>query len=203
MSHAHGDGLLGLFREPDAAAQAMDALRGIGFGEDDLTVLTDAPYPEGAFGEEPPRHRVYVFPLVGAALGVAVGLLVTIGTQLSYPLVTGGKPILSIPPMINIIYEGMMLGAILFAFFGILHESRLPDFGGLPYDARVSEGYLGVLVSGAGARREAAERALLAAGAEEVVQGGEHVRRVRVAPEAERERDPAVAEERRVHVRPR
>jgi cobalamin synthase len=48
------------------------------------------PYPEGTFGEEPGTHRVYVFTFVGAACGLAVGLLVTIGTQLSFPMVTGG-----------------------------------------------------------------------------------------------------------------
>jgi hypothetical protein len=98
-----------------------------------------------------------------------VGLLLTIGTQVSYPLVTGGKPILSIPPMINVLYEGTMLGAVLFTVFGIIFESRLPDFGAAPYDPRISEGYLGVLVSRAEGRLGAAERALRDAGAVDII----------------------------------
>src|ERR687886_1137310 len=140
--------LLAVFREPEAVADAMDALRGAGFTGRELTVLSGTPYPEGAFGEEPVRHRLYVFPFIGAACGFAVGLLLTIGTQLSFPLVTGGKPILSIPPMINVIYEGTMLGAIVATVAGVLFESRLPDLGDAPYDPRISEGYLGVLAWG-------------------------------------------------------
>jgi hypothetical protein len=163
--------LLGLFREPEDAARALDGLRGAGFDGRDLTVLSDSPYPEGAFGEEPVRHRLYVFTLVGAGIGFAFGLLLTIGTQISYPLVTGGKPILSIPPMLNVLFEMTMLGAIVLTFFGILFESRLPDFGSAPYDSRISEGYLGVVVAPPEpeGRLGAAERVLREAGAVDVV----------------------------------
>src|SRR3954467_4047696 len=108
--------VLGIYRQPEEVARALDALRGAGFSGRQTSVLSDSPYPEGAFGEEPVRHRLYVFPFVGAACGFAVGLLLTIATQLSFPLVTGGKPILAIPPMINVLYEGTMLGAIIFTF---------------------------------------------------------------------------------------
>ena len=161
--------LLAVFRDPGAVANAMDALRRAGFSGRDLTVLSGTPYPEGAFGEEPVRHRLYVFPFVGAACGFAVGLLVTIGTQLSFPLVTGGKPILSIPPMINVLYEGTLLGALVFTVLGVIFESRLPDLGGTPYDPRISEGYLGVVVRTTDGRQAEAEQLLRAAGAEDVV----------------------------------
>lgn len=140
----HG-GMLGLFREPEEVARALEGLRAAGFTGRELEVLSGTPYPEGTFGEEPVSHRLPLFPLVGAVCGFAVGLLVTIGTQLSYPMVTGGKPILSIPPMIIVLFEGTMLGAIIFTFLGVLFESRLPDFSG-PYDPRISQGYLGVAV---------------------------------------------------------
>jgi len=82
--------LLGIFREPEAVASAMRELRTADFASRELTVVSSVPYPEGTFGEEPGTHRVYVFTFVGAACGLAVGLLVTIGTQLSFPMVTGG-----------------------------------------------------------------------------------------------------------------
>ena len=157
---------LGLFRDPDDVANAVSALRAAGVRGADIKVLSDTPYPEGAFGEDPERHRLYVFPFVGAACGFSVGLLLTIGTQLAYPIVTGGKPILSIPPMVHVIYEGSMLGAILFTVMGILFESRLPEFKSAPYDARISEGYLGLLVRDEGDR---ADRILTDAGAVDIV----------------------------------
>src|SRR5439155_18593759 len=134
-----------------------------------IKALTDSPYPDGAFGEDPEHHRLYVFPFMGAAIGFTMGLLVTIGTQLSYPIVTGGKPLLSIPPMVNVMYEGTMLGAIIFTVAGILFESRLPDLSGAPYDPRISEGLLGVLVTRAAGKLEEVERALRGAGAVDVV----------------------------------
>src|ERR687886_1297633 len=167
--------LLAVFREPEAVADAMDALRGAGFTGRELTVLSGTPYPEGAFGEEPVRHRLYVFPFIGAACGFAVGLLFTRGTQLSFPLVTGGKPILSIPPMINVLYEGTMLGAIIFTFLGVLFESRLPDFRPTPYDPRISEGYLGVVVRHPTGHAAEARDALRAAGALDIIPGEERV----------------------------
>src|ERR687887_2835657 len=143
------DALLGLFREPEAVVAAMDELKAAGFAGRELEVVSGVPYPEGAFGEEPVRHRLFAFPFVGAACGLAVGLLLTIGTQLSFPVVTGGKPLLSIPPMINVMYEGTLLGALVFTVFGVLFESRLPDLGALPGDARISEGCLGLVVRSA------------------------------------------------------
>ena len=158
--------LLGLFRDPDAVADALDALRAAGYREQDITVLSDTPYPEGAFGEGETRHSLYVYPFVGALCGFVVGLLVTIGTQLAYPMVTGGKPILAIPPMTIVIYGGTLLGAIVVTILGILVESRLPDLAASPYDPRIAEGYLGVAVTAA---RDDAERLLREAGAVDVV----------------------------------
>ncbi len=137
--------VLGLFREVDEAVAAADALKAEGL--DDFEVLTGAPYPEGAFGEKPSYHRLYLFPFIGAALGFSVAILLTAGTQLAYPLVTGGKPLLALPPMFIIAYEGTMLGAILFTIIGVLFESRLPRIGGIaPYDPRITEGYVALVV---------------------------------------------------------
>ncbi len=163
------ESLLGLFSEAEGAADAMDMLRADGFGENQLEVLTSCPYPEGAFGEPPPKHHLYVFPFVGAACGFLVGVLLVIGSELYYPLVTGGKPILSIPPLLNILFEGTMLGAIVFSFAGFLFEARLSGVSRLPWDKRISEGYVGVAVSRANGRERAARRALLEAGAVDVV----------------------------------
>jgi len=169
MARSTSLSFLGLYQEPDSAAAAMDGLRARGFAETEIEVLTNCPYPEGAFGEPPPKHHLYVFPFVGGACGFIVGVLLVIGTQLYYPLVTGGKPILSIPPILNILFEGVMLGAITFSFFGFLFEARLSGVGRIPWDRRISEGCIGVAVLRAEGREAAARRALLDAGAIDVV----------------------------------
>ena len=163
--------VIGLFTEEEAAAGAMDALKEGGYTPSEYEVLTGTPYPEGTFGEAEQVHKLYRFPLVGAACGFIVGLALTTGTQLSFPLITGGKPILSIPPMAIIMYEGTMLGAILFTVFGIIFESRLPRLFMGAYDTRITEGYIGVTVTTTSDRIGGAEEILERAGAEEIKRG--------------------------------
>lgn len=160
--------VLGLFKDIDTAVAGVDALAEIGIGREDFEVLTNAPYPEGAFGEEHGMHRLGLFPLVGAACGFAVGLLVTGATQMAYPLVTGGKPLFSIPPMVIIMYEGTLLAAVIFTVVGVLFESRLPRIGGL-HDTRISEGYIGLLVHAPEEKAEQAATVMRNAGAEDAI----------------------------------
>ena len=160
--------VIGLFTDVDAAADAMDAVAAAGYAQGNYEVLTGTPYPEGTFGEAEPVHKLYRFPLIGAVCGFIVGLLLTAGTQLAVPLVTGGKPLLSIPPMAIIMYEGTMLGAILFTVFGIIFESRLPRLFMGAYDPRITEGHIGVVISGAEDQMDNAESVLLDSGAEDV-----------------------------------
>ena len=135
--------ILGVFQEVDEAVTAADSLKDNGI--EDFEVLTSTPYPEGAFGEKPSHHRLYVFPFIGACLGFSAAILITSGTQMAYPLVTGGKPLLALPSMFIICYEVTMLGAILFTIIGVVFESRLPRTGKLaPYDTRITEGYVGI-----------------------------------------------------------
>ena len=165
--------VIGLFTDVDAAADAMDAVAAAGYAQGDYEVLTGTPYPEGTFGEAEPVHKLYRFPLIGAACGFIVGLLITAGTQLAYPVVTGGKPILSIPPMAIVMYEGTMLGAIIFTVLGIIFESRLPAFKQGLYDTRITEGYIGVTVTTDEDRVGRAEEVLRQAGAEDITRGWE------------------------------
>lgn len=165
--------LLGLFQEPEQVADAMNQLKDNGFPVEDLDIYSGSPFPEGSFGEHEPETRLYMFPLVGALIGFTLGLLWTAGTQISYPLVTGGKPLLSIPPMTIIMYENTMLGAIIFTVLGVLFESRLPRRSLGLYDERITEGYIGVIVDCPDERAGQAESLLKEAGAEEIKQEGE------------------------------
>ncbi len=137
--------LLALYAEPDQAADAVARLREAGFDDTDVEILSSTPYPEGAFGEGHTKHRLFAFPFAGAACGLAVGTAWVVGAQVSLPIITGGKPVVAVPAVIQILYEGTLLGAVLFTVLGVLFESRLPDGVGL-YDDRIAEGYIGVSI---------------------------------------------------------
>ena len=166
--------VLGLYTEEDSAADALDNLRDAGFEEGEYELLTGTPYPEGTFGEAEPEHHLFRWPLIGAACGFTGGLIITAGTQMAYPLITGGKPILSIPPMAIIMYEGTMLGAIIFTIIGIIFESRLPRLFMGAYSEKITEGHIGVTVTTEEGRTGVAEDALKKAGAEgDIIRGWE------------------------------
>jgi hypothetical protein len=162
--------ILGLFEDANYAAEAGDALRQAGIPPTDFDFLTDAPYPEGAFGERHEGHRLYIFPFAGAIIGLTVGILLTSMTQMAYPLVQGGKPILSLPPMAVVTYESTMLTAIIFTIIGIIFESRLPRMKQGLYDTRITEGYIGVLVNAEEGQLSQMSGILTQAGAVDVVQ---------------------------------
>ena len=161
--------LLGLFEKADPAADAMDSFNEAGFKPGSFDVLTGTPYPEGAFGEHVPQHRLFRFPVFGAIIGFTLAIFLTAGTQIAYPLVTGGKPILSIFAMLIIMYEMTMLSGVLATVVGIIFESRLPNMDPGVYDKRITEGMIGVVITlDDESRRKDAEDILKKSGAFEV-----------------------------------
>ncbi len=170
--------ILGLFQDANYAAEAGDALQRAGIDQRDYDFLTDAPYPEGAFGERPERHRLYVYPLLGALVGLTVGIMLTSMTQMAYPLVQGGKSILSLPPMAVVTYESTMLSAIIVTIIGLIFESRLPKLKMGLYDTRITEGYIGVLVSAEEEQLSEVAAILSQAGAVDVVRESQEAARV-------------------------
>ena len=161
--------MLALFKEDEAAANATESLEQAGYTNQQFDVLTGSPYPEGSFGERVAKHRLYVFPLMGAVFGFSLAMVVTVAVQAAYPIVTGGKPILSLPPMVIIAYEWTLLFAIIFTILGIFFESRIPNLNAGLYDPRITEGYVGITVECATERVNAVDQLFRQAGAEDVL----------------------------------
>jgi hypothetical protein len=91
-------------------------------------INTFTPYPVHE-AEELLDHRespVRFFTAAGAVTGCIAGFAFTIYTVLSWPLITGGKEIVSVNAFIVIAYELMILFGGLAAFFGFLHLARMP-----------------------------------------------------------------------------
>lgn len=159
--------LLGIFTHLDALLQAIHQLRDAGYR--DAGVFSPIPRHELeealAMGPRPVR----VFTLVGAILGAITGFVLTIATSLHYPLITSGKPIVSIPPFLVIVFELTILFGALATILGMLLNIRLPRLKLQPdYDPRFSEDRFGLWVRCQGDQIDAAQRILHSCRAEEV-----------------------------------
>lgn len=138
--------VVGFFPDVDDAARSVRRLRETGFPGDRMTLLSSVPYPEGAFETDTGHSWIRPFALAGGIFGLMLGVVMVAGTSLAYPLPTGGKPIVSVPPMLVITYETTMLSVMLFSLFRFLYEARLPSTAGRLYDPRISEGMIGIIV---------------------------------------------------------
>jgi len=139
-------GLLASFDYVDSAVNAIGELRAAGLKK----ITAYMPYPEAqieeALGYD--QSPVRVWALAGGLLGAAGGLALTSFTSMDWPLVTGGKPILSIPAYIIISFEMMVLFGALSTVIGLFINSRLPYIKPMVvYDPEFSAGKFGVYVT--------------------------------------------------------
>ncbi len=157
-------GILAIFTDPAAAAAAVRALRARGFG---VRAAMPAPFPEVVAAIGKPRSPIDFITLPGALVGLACGALLTIGTSLSWRLVTGGKPIVSLPPFVIVIFEVTVLVGSLTNLAAVALGSYL---GGrraaFPPPAAFNADRVGIFAAGGDPAE--AERLLREAGAEEV-----------------------------------
>ncbi len=140
-----GHGLLASFEYVDSTVDAVEGLREAGMKE--ITVYSPLPehHVEEAlgYGQSPVR----VFTLVGGLTGAAAGFGFTIFTSTDWPMITGGKPILSIPAYVVIAFEMTILFGALATVIGLFILAKLPHTKPLViYDPRFSAGHFGVYV---------------------------------------------------------
>ena len=113
----------------------LEELVAAGVKPEEIDTVT--PYPShhamNILGDSPDRSKSLVkwFTLVGAVTGMSAGFGLTIYTVLHWPLLTGGKPIISIPAFIIIAYELTILLGGIFSFLGFVLLSRLPSIKGI------------------------------------------------------------------------
>ena len=139
-------GLLASFDYVDSAVNAIGELRAAGLKK----ITAYMPYPdhhiEEALGYD--QSPVRVWALVGGLLGAGGGFAFTSFTSMDWPLVTGGKPILSIPAYVIISFEMMVLFGVLSAVIGFFINSRLPYIKPMVvYDPEFSAGKFGIYVT--------------------------------------------------------
>ena len=165
-------GLLASYEYLDNTVDAIEKLRKAGF----KTLKAYAPYPEHhieaalGYGQSPVR----VFTLVGGLTGTATGFAFTTFTSMDWPLVVGGKPIVSIPAYVVIAFELTVLFGALATVIGLFINSRLPNVKpSVIYDPEFSAGRYGVYVEAPHERADEARRILQAQEPVELREGTE------------------------------
>jgi hypothetical protein len=160
-------GMIGTFRELDAAVAAIEDLKKRRIG--DVTVFSPAPRHELEHAIHAPESGVRRFTLIGGLLGVTFGYWIAIWTSEYWPLVVGGKAIGSWIPYTIIGFEVMVLVGALSTVFGMFYLSRIPRLTlTVGYDPRFSHGSFGIWVECPPDKLKAAEESLRQAGAVEV-----------------------------------
>jgi len=120
-----------VFREKERFLESLRELVRDGVPRERIRVITPFGVPEVEEILPGKRSKVRFFALLGAASGTVTGFAFTILTSLSWPLIVGGKPIVSIPPFIIIAFALTILFGALATFAGFLLLSRLPSPRGI------------------------------------------------------------------------
>jgi ActD protein len=161
--------VVGVFAHVDTTVRALEELRAKGYH--DLTVYTPVPVHEieDVLERDRPVSRVRLFTLVGALTGTISGFLLTIWSSKVWGLVTGGKPVASIPPFVVIAFELTILFGGLATLIGLVALGRLPRLRrSSSFDPRFTNDRFGVAVHCAAERGPSVRDILRHAGAEEV-----------------------------------
>jgi hypothetical protein len=115
------------------------------------------------------RSGVRWFVLLGGITGFLSAIALTIGTSLEWNLNTGGRPVVSIPPYIVIMFELMILFGGVSGVIGFFLLSRLPAFDSeVGYRTRFGADKFGVVVRCLENEVQKFEALLREAGAEDV-----------------------------------
>jgi hypothetical protein len=138
--------LMALFQESTQTAEAIDALHTLGIPDDQMTVITGVPYPEGALGRHAEWLRLPQIVAAGALSGFVFGVFLAVITPHLYRLDVGGHPTVSFAPAAVIVFVFTMLATIISTFLGVLWEMNFPEFGRKYYDRLVTDGYLSILI---------------------------------------------------------
>jgi Protein of unknown function (DUF3341) len=166
--------IYGLFLDTNSARRALTALRGASshfhFNLKAIVIMSSEPLlEEEGFGWEDQRTLMPWLAPLGALAGGGVGYALSAFTQRTYPLPTGGMPIVAMWPTGIIMYELTMLGAILTTIVAFVIESGLPNYKKRLYDPEVTNGKILVGVSELDANcRVELEQLLYRAGAGQV-----------------------------------
>ena len=160
--------LLAMFEDVEPAAEGVDKLQALGVRDDDMNIISGIPIKHTILGRPSAITYVARIGMVGAILGMFLGLFFVYGVKFLYPLMVGGQPIFPVPQGIIITFEMTMLGLMGFSFIGLFVDSGFPSYTPKQYTPEVSDGKIAILFSCLTAEQEQFVEALKSVGAEHV-----------------------------------
>ena len=144
MKHK-GPNILAVFPAMDLLIKGIRELQKE--GQEKFLVYSPLPHHEIERALRRPKSPVRVFTLTGGLLGFCTGWALTIYSVTSYPLIVGGKPIVSMPPFGVLAYILTILFGALATIIGFLINARLPQLRlAAEYDERLSSDHYGIQV---------------------------------------------------------
>jgi len=158
--------LVGVFPDSRRLLEAVEAMREAGHNV--LEALSPIPLPEL---DELLPHRpssVRWFTLLGCIAGAVLGMAFQIMTVVQWPILTGGKPVVSLPAFVIISFEMTILFGASATLLGLMLNARLPQIGKDWYHEGCSQSDFALAVECDAAHRAEAEAMLLEAGARQV-----------------------------------
>ena len=161
-------GVLGVFPHLDTATEAIRRLRQSGYR---LTVYSPTPRHEIEEALESPESAVRLFTYIGGFTGSAAGAALAIWASLDWPLIVGGKEIVSLPAFSVIIFEVTILLGALSTVAGLFLTGRLPRIGKPEalYHPSFTAGNFGVFAHVDRGHFDEVREIMQAAGSEEVL----------------------------------
>lgn len=161
--------VLGFFDPAKSLSPVLDQLRHQGIPDVLMEVLSPLPL-EARLLNKPVRVPLHRITILGGVAGLGIGIFFAAGTALLYPIMTGGKAIVSLPVVGIISYETMMLVAIVSTFVAMVIKIAFVQQSGLQHDPRIDEGVVGlsIQVGSDAAKAQSISQLLEEAGAYEV-----------------------------------
>lgn len=147
MPKHKGPNILAVFPAIDLLLKGIQVLKEAPY--ENFLVYAPVPHHDIEHALHRPKSPVRVFTLIGALVGFCTGWALTIGSVMNYPLIVGGKPLISVPPFGVIAYILTILFGSIATMIGFLINARLPQLRlAAAYDERLSSDHYGIQVFG-------------------------------------------------------
>jgi len=160
--------LLAMFEDVEPTSEGIEKLQQLGVRAGDMNVISGIPIKHTILGRPSAITYVSRIGMVGAIMGMFLGLFFVYGIKYLYPLQVGGQPIFPIPQGIIITFEMTMLGLMGLSFIGMFVDSGFPSYTPKQYTPEISDGKIAVLFSCPANEQEKFVDALREAGAESI-----------------------------------
>jgi hypothetical protein len=116
-----------IFDSQEAFLEKLEEMAEAGVKPETVTTLTPFHVHEAEHILKSKPSELRFFTLIGAVAGFFLSFAFIIYTVLDWPLITGGKPIVSLPAFIIVAFECTILIGGIVSFLGFLHLNRLPN----------------------------------------------------------------------------